>query len=183
MKSAIEDVEKFMRAAGQETPDWPQMNETAKLYFGEPFVGGQGVARFVGREQDDEGDQVGPSFHVIGGLVGEEMRELAEAWAKQDDVGVLDGALDTIWTIIAGLRALGFPINAGWIEVALSNHAKIDPSTGVCLKRSDGKILKPLGWAPPDLRGVLRDHGMRALARDGMGRESRRRPRHRRPHA
>lgn len=147
MKAAVADVEKFMRAAGQETPSGPCMTETAKLYFGDPALAGYAAV----------------GIPVMGGLVGEEMRELAEAWANRDDVGLLDGAIDTIWTIIAGLRALGFPITEGWIEVALSNHAKIDPDTGVCLRRADGKILKPEGWQPPNLRRVMNEHGLNAL--------------------
>ena len=150
MKTAVEDVEKFMRAAGQETPDVPSMTETAKLYFGDP----------------EDGCKRHPStgFAMPGGLVGEEISEMAEAWAKGDDVGVLDGGLDAIWTIIAGLRALGFPIVLGWEEVAMSNHAKIDPLTGMCIRREgDGKILKPEGWKPPNLRAVLNGHAYDAI--------------------
>ena len=149
MKGAVADVEKFMRACGQETPDVPQMTKTAELYFGDPM-------------------NASPNDLDFCGLVGEEVRELFSAWAKRDDVEVLDGALDTIWTIIAGLRALGFPIVLGWEEVAASNHAKIDPDTGEVLRREDGKILKPLDWQPPDLRRVLDKHGMEALTRAAM---------------
>merc|ERR1719336_2452275 len=33
--------------------------------------------------------------------------------------------------------------------VHAANMAKIDPNTGKCLKRADGKILKPAGWQAP----------------------------------
>jgi hypothetical protein len=32
-----------------------------------------------------------------------------------------------------------------------TNFAKIDKETGKVRKREDGKVLKPLGWTPPEL--------------------------------
>jgi len=32
-----------------------------------------------------------------------------------------------------------------------TNFAKIDKETGKVRKREDGKVLKPLGWAAPEL--------------------------------
>ena len=43
---------------------------------------------------------------------------------------------------------------AGFREVHRSNMAKVGPG-GKVLRREDGKILKPEGWTPPDLKGVL----------------------------
>ncbi|NKF21537.1 hypothetical protein [Solimonas marina] len=146
MKNVVQDVERFMRAAAQETPIGPMMTPTAMLYFGNP----------------DDLD-IGPNGPMIGGLVGEEIAELADAWLRRDDAQILDGALDTIWTIVAGLRALGFPIEDGWVEVARSNLAKI-AADGTLHRREDGKVMKPEGWTPPDLRGVIDQHGFRAIA-------------------
>ena len=42
-----------------------------------------------------------------------------------------------------------------WNEVARSNLAKIDDETGKVLKRVDGKVLKPEGWTPPDIKSIL----------------------------
>jgi predicted HAD superfamily Cof-like phosphohydrolase len=43
-------------------------------------------------------------------------------------------------------------------EVHRANMAKVDPD-GQVLRREDGKILKPEGWQPPDVAGVLRKAG------------------------
>lgn len=40
--------------------------------------------------------------------------------------------------------------------VHAANMAKRDPASGQFLKREDGKILKPAGWAPPDVAGEVR---------------------------
>ena len=36
-----------------------------------------------------------------------------------------------------------------------TNFAKIDHDTGRVRKREDGKVLKPIGWTPPDLKSFL----------------------------
>jgi len=40
--------------------------------------------------------------------------------------------------------------------VARSNLAKINPETGKVIKRQDGKVLKPEGWTPPELKQFLK---------------------------
>ena len=37
-------------------------------------------------------------------------------------------------------------------ELMQTNFAKIDKDTGKVRKREDGKVLKPIGWTPPDLK-------------------------------
>ena len=36
-----------------------------------------------------------------------------------------------------------------------TNFAKNDKKTGKVIKREDGKVLKPDGWTPPDLKDFL----------------------------
>lgn len=50
--------------------------------------------------------------------------------------------------------AYGFPMDEIWAEVQRSNMAKLQPD-GTVKRRDDGKILKPDGWTPPDIRGIL----------------------------
>lgn len=61
-------------------------------------------------------------------------------------------AAEIVWSL--GLK-LGFPMDAGWLEVHASNMAKVDADTGKVIRRDDGKILKPEGWVGPDLQAVL----------------------------
>jgi hypothetical protein len=37
-----------------------------------------------------------------------------------------------------------------------TNFAKIDRDTGKVRKREDGKVLKPVGWVPPNLTSFLK---------------------------
>jgi len=42
-----------------------------------------------------------------------------------------------------------------WKEVMSTNFNKIDKKTGKVIKREDGKVLKPDGWTPPNLKPFL----------------------------
>ena len=41
-------------------------------------------------------------------------------------------------------------------EVIGTNLAKIDKETGKVRKREDGKVLKPVGWTPPNLEPYVK---------------------------
>ena len=59
--------------------------------------------------------------------------------------------MDMIWVILGYCRMKGFDVDGAWEEVALSNLAKIDSTTGKVVKNNAGKVMKPEGWTPPDL--------------------------------
>ena len=52
---------------------------------------------------------------------------------------------------MGAIRAAGWDGEAAWKEVMDTNFAKIDAETGKVIKRSDGKVLKPVGWTAPQL--------------------------------
>lgn len=82
--------------------------------------------------------------------------EYAEFLDSHTDADEFDACLDLIWVTVGYMLAKGWPVPAGWAEVARSNHAKIG-ADGKVLKREDGKILKAPGWTPPDLDSVLKE--------------------------
>jgi predicted HAD superfamily Cof-like phosphohydrolase len=88
-------------------------------------------------------------------LVVEEFEETAHAWNEGDSVELADGCADLIWVLQGLMLSVGIPMQEVWDEVARSNLAKIDPETGVVLKREDGKILKPAGWTAPDIKTII----------------------------
>jgi predicted HAD superfamily Cof-like phosphohydrolase len=61
-----------------------------------------------------------------------------------------------IWVILGYCYMKGFDVDGAWKEVARSNLAKIDPTTGKVIKRADGKVLKPEGWTPPELEQFIK---------------------------
>jgi predicted HAD superfamily Cof-like phosphohydrolase len=85
-------------------------------------------------------------------LIGEEYDEFIEACVENDEVERLDACMDMIWVILGYCYMKGYDVQGAWKEVARSNLAKIDSTTGKVKKREDGKVLKPEGWTPPNLK-------------------------------
>jgi predicted HAD superfamily Cof-like phosphohydrolase len=104
---------------------------------------------------DQNETDYGAQANLYMGLIIEEYKELQVAFGNRDMVEIADACADLKW-VIEGLElTLGIPQQAVWNEVARSNHEKISPN-GKVLKREDGKVLKPEGWTPPDIKSILK---------------------------
>ena len=84
-------------------------------------------------------------------LIKEEVAELQEAVDACDPVEQLDALVDILVVTIGAIHSAGFDAEGAWKEVMRTNFAKIDSETGKVRKREDGKVLKPVGWTPPNL--------------------------------
>jgi predicted HAD superfamily Cof-like phosphohydrolase len=84
-------------------------------------------------------------------LVNEEHQELLEATLAEDRVEQLDALIDILVVTIGAIHSMGADAEGAWKEVMKTNFAKIDSETGKVRKREDGKVLKPIGWVPPEL--------------------------------
>ena len=91
-------------------------------------------------------------FNLYVNLIEEEFKELHVAIDNNDRVEVLDALLDIVVVTIGAMHSMGADSEGGWKEVMSTNFAKIDKETGKVRKREDGKVLKPVGWVPPDLK-------------------------------
>ena len=97
-------------------------------------------------------------------LIQEEVTELGEAlgleyWSDEgwvdvgnpvDTVEVADALADIDYVVQGAALTFGIPHDAVFDEVHRSNLAKAGGPV-----RADGKKLKPEGWTPPDIAGVL----------------------------
>jgi predicted HAD superfamily Cof-like phosphohydrolase len=84
-------------------------------------------------------------------LIDEEHQELLEATLAEDKVEQLDALIDILVVTIGAIHSMGADAEGAWKEVMKTNFAKIDNETGKVRKREDGKVLKPIGWVPPEL--------------------------------
>lgn len=89
-------------------------------------------------------------------LIDEEYIELQKALRKHDTVEQLDALVDILVVTMGAIRAAGWDSEAAWNEVMRTNFAKVDPTTGKVIKRADGKVLKPEGWQPPELKQFVK---------------------------
>jgi len=97
----------------------------------------------------------GPQFDMYCALIEEEHKELKQALIDNNDVEVLDALIDILVVTIGAIHSTGWDGEGAWKEVMASNFAKIDKTMGKVRRREDGKILKPLGWEPPNLTPFL----------------------------
>lgn len=94
-------------------------------------------------------------------MVDEEFDELAKAWEDGNLVELADAIGDLIYVLCQMALFYGIPLDAVWDEVHRANMRKVGGA-----KRDDGKILKPEGWIPPDISGVLFGRGAGHLSPD-----------------
>jgi predicted HAD superfamily Cof-like phosphohydrolase len=89
-------------------------------------------------------------------LVEEEYKELQVAIENKDEQEQFDALLDIVVVCIGAMHSMGADPEGGWKEVMRTNFAKVDKETGKVRKREDGKVLKPIGWTPPNLKPYLK---------------------------
>lgn len=106
-------------------------------------------------------------FELRAKLIMEEAREFVEACGlaerthtdgskyfnpigQPDFAKMIDAIMDIMYVTLGAAVAGGVPIEPFWKAVHAANMAK---STGPV--RDDGKRLKPEGWTPPDIEGIM----------------------------
>lgn len=98
----------------------------------------------------------GTQYDMYCALIEEEFKELEQALANNNDAEALDALIDILVVTIGAIQSAGFDGEGAWKEVMSTNFAKIDRLTGKVRKREDGKVLKPVGWTPPNLAPYLK---------------------------
>ncbi|GAA5514615.1 hypothetical protein Dcar01_03371 [Deinococcus carri] len=96
-------------------------------------------------------------------LIREEAQEVEEEWGRLEarlqagenvppaDLAPLAHELaDLLYVTYGALTTLGIDADAVFAEVHRANMAKLGGP-----RRADGKLLKPEGWQPADVRGVI----------------------------
>lgn len=95
-------------------------------------------------------------------LISEEYEELMEAMAGGDVVQIAQEMADLVYVVFGEALEYGIDLTSVTEEVHSANMTKIGPE-GKVIVRPDGKILKPDGWRPPDVRAVLARQGGHGL--------------------
>lgn len=133
----VGDVQYFMRACGQELPQEVQQTTSSQtlLYW---------------NLCKEEFEELRKAMNVLDAARMEEKKLVAGEIAE-----VADAIGDLIWVAIGLGISLGLPLHGIWDEIAKSNFLKINPQTGRVEKRADGKVMKPVGWKPPQIAALI----------------------------
>jgi len=94
-------------------------------------------------------------FNLYVNLIKEEFDELKVAINDANSTEVVDALTDILVVTIGAAHSMGCDIEGAWKEVMKTNFAKIGDD-GKVRKREDGKVLKPIGWVPPDLEPFVK---------------------------
>ena len=94
-------------------------------------------------------------FNLYVNLIEEELGELKVAINDCDSKEVVDALTDILVVTIGAAHSMGCDIEGAWKEVMKTNFAKIGED-GKVRKREDGKVLKPVGWVPPNLEPFVK---------------------------
>lgn len=87
-------------------------------------------------------------------LIIEEAIEVVEAIDERDLVHTAQELADLIYVVCGAANRLGIDLGPVFDEVQRANMNKEGGAM-----RADGKLLKPEGWQPPDIKGALRLQG------------------------
>lgn len=104
-------------------------------------------------------DMVGQVDYLTAGLVrshliGEELSEMAIAWAANDIVSVADALADLLYVVLGTAVTLGIELEPLFAEVHRSNMTK-------SVKRGRAEHpAKDSDYSPPDIKGALKAQGL-----------------------
>ena len=71
-----------------------------------------------------------------------------------DTIEYADALADLVYVCFGAAIEAGIDLNMVLREVHISNMAKLD-ADGKPIYREDGKVAKPAGWQPPNIKEVL----------------------------
>lgn len=89
-------------------------------------------------------------------LIYEELRELNEAMLDRDIVEVADAIADLLYVVYGTAVSYGINIEPVFEAVHKSNMDKIWPD-GELHYHPNGKVKKPEGWEPPNIKAILKE--------------------------
>ncbi len=77
-----------------------------------------------------------------------------------DHAQVFDGLIDLNYVSLGLAHIEGYPWREGWDAVQKANMAKERATEATASERGGTwDVIKPPGWTPPDIRGILADFG------------------------
>jgi len=140
-------VRDFNRAAGHNTPNTPQLMNRLEVEF---------ITKMVLDELLEFNATVMNPFDAKASIMN--MLKVAKNYPqmqtadKAEILGAQANTLVDIWynSLSCGVKK-GINLSSVFDLVHNANMRKINPATGMCIRRADGKIEEPQGWCPPNV--------------------------------
>lgn len=157
-QSDYEKVREFTLGAGQNVPDRPTLMTREKVIF---------LVKMVMSEMQELVDTVTESseesLELMRSCLGVDQSKHTGSSNKSELELIAeqaDAAVDAWVYLLNGFCKQGVDLSRVFDLVHQANMAKRDPRTGEFIKReSDGKIMKPEGWQPPNIIEEIKRQG------------------------
>lgn len=91
----------------------------------------------------------------------EELDEFAEAHADGDLPKMADALIDLVYVAMGTAHMMGLPWQELWDEVQRANMSKeraVSRDDSRSKRKNSLDVVKPDGWTPPDIDGVLKEY-------------------------
>lgn len=98
----------------------------------------------------------------------EELNELLKDYRAGDLPGVADALADLVYVALGTAHMFGIPLDHVFQEVQRANMQKERASGSGDARSKRGSaldVVKPAGWTPPNVRGVLEEFGWKEAPR------------------
>ena len=119
------------------------------------------VMRLPGREDTTPHMLDGELYDFRRDFMQEELDEFVDGWRDGDLAKMADSLVDLVYVAMGTAHLMGLPWQALWDEVQRANMSKeraaADGSNSV--RKSSFDVVKPAGWMPPDIEGILAKYG------------------------
>lgn len=87
-------------------------------------------------------------------LITEEYEEVCGAFDARDKVKLTQELADLMYVVVGAACGMGLPLGTAFQAIHEANMRKVQPD-GTLKYRADGKVLKPDGWKPADIAGIV----------------------------
>lgn len=142
MRFLHEYVARFMKAGGQPIREYPGVPDQKTIALGLSLI-------------DEELSELRQSIKIAIAECSDEGQSgsVRDAMLAQ----VADAIGDLLYVVTWNGLAWGFPMPKVVDEIQRANMEKFGVGGSVNNKRSDGKVMKPVGWKPPNIKRYMRD--------------------------
>lgn len=151
----VELVSKFHRAFGHPVAEKIQPLERDRAVSRSVWTGEEALVEFVHQSSKNEEEFLASYDKLIAGLEKAKQKSLALPYPKNETemvIGQCDALIDASYFIGGSFAEIGVQPQPLFDIVQNANMAKLGPDGKPIIRESDGKIMKPEGWEPPEAK-------------------------------
>lgn len=154
----VEEVRKFHTAFGHPVAEVIHPLELDRATNRAIWTGEEALVEFLQQSANNEEEFLAAYDIMIAGLERAKQKSLGMEYNQTDlekVIGQADAIIDAFYFLAGNLVEMGVQPQTLFDIVQAANMAKLWPDGKPHYRESDGKIMKPEGWAPPEAKLAL----------------------------